>query len=190
MTALLSGFMIGASLFVLDTPKCNASLTQGSRQTVSSELTPREFHPNCRSDRAALIACDGLDTVRAVTGREYHYSLCGSWRNRELPDILSRYLTAHHLSSLFCLSAGHGVPLHTLMLITITKRKYLANDYSVVKELSPFSPHKGKRGEGFFALHPIVLGKPRFSPLLKKLFQFFFKPVHSSVNSLFGGIKP
>lgn len=62
----------------------------GSRQTVSSELTPQEFHLNCRSDRAALIACDGLDTVRTVTGREYHYSLCGSWRNRELPDILSR----------------------------------------------------------------------------------------------------
>jgi len=35
----------------------------GSRQTVSSELTPREFHPNCRSDRAALIACDGLITL-------------------------------------------------------------------------------------------------------------------------------
>lgn len=72
----------------------------GSRQTVSSELTPQEFHLNCRSDRAALIACDGLDTVRTVTGREYHYSLCGLWRNRELPDILSRQKLAHHLSSL------------------------------------------------------------------------------------------
>ena len=30
---------------------------------VSSELTPREFHPNCRSDRAALIACDGFFTL-------------------------------------------------------------------------------------------------------------------------------
>ena len=35
----------------------------GSRQTVSSELTPREFHPNCRSDRAALIACDVFFTL-------------------------------------------------------------------------------------------------------------------------------
>ena len=130
------------------------SYTQGNRQTVSSELTPQEFHLNYRSDRAALIACDGLSTVRAVTGREYHCSLCGLWRNREPPDILSRYLTAHHLSSLFCLSAGHGVPLHTLMLITITKRKYLANEYSVVKELSPFSPHKGKWGEGFLPYTP------------------------------------
>lgn len=65
----------------------------GSRQTVSSELTPREFHPNCRSDRAALIACGGLITTRTVTGREYHYSLCGLRRNRELPDILSRYFS-------------------------------------------------------------------------------------------------
>ena len=46
--------------------------------------------PNCRSDRAALIACGGLITARTVTGREYHYSLCGLRRNRELPDILSR----------------------------------------------------------------------------------------------------
>ena len=65
----------------------------GSRQTVSSELTPREFHPNCRSDRAALIACGGLITTRTVTGREYHYSLCGLRRNRELPDILSRHFS-------------------------------------------------------------------------------------------------
>ena len=49
-----------AFLFVLDTPKCKCAKAQGSRQTVSSELTPREFHPNCRSDRAALIACDGF----------------------------------------------------------------------------------------------------------------------------------
>mgnify|MGYP006983068925 CR=1 FL=1 len=125
----------------------------GSRQTVSSELTPQEFHLNCRSDRAALIACDGLVTVRAVTGREYHYSLCGLWRNREPPDILSRYLNAHHLSSLFCLSAGLGVPLHTLMLITITKRKCLANDYSIVKE-QPNLRHTKENWVRVFVLSP------------------------------------
>lgn len=38
--------MIMAFLFVLDTPKCKYAKAQGSRQTVSSELTPREFHPN------------------------------------------------------------------------------------------------------------------------------------------------
>ena len=35
----------------------------------------------------------------------------------------------------YCLSAGLGVLLHTLMLITATKRMYLVNGYSVVKEL-------------------------------------------------------
>ena len=43
---LVSGFMIMAFLFVLDTPKCKYEKAQGSRQTVSSALTPREFHPN------------------------------------------------------------------------------------------------------------------------------------------------
>ena len=82
--------MIGAFLFVPDTPKCGYVKRKGSHQTVSSELTPRESHPNCRSDRAALIACGELATARTVTGREYHCPLCGSWRNRGLPDILSR----------------------------------------------------------------------------------------------------
>ena len=40
----------------------------GSRQTVSSELTPREFHPNCRSDRAALIACNVVGADSAIVG--------------------------------------------------------------------------------------------------------------------------
>ena len=32
--------------------------------------------------------------------------------------------------------------------------------------------------------HPVARGEQRFSPLLKKLFYFFFEPVHSPVNSL------
>ena len=51
-----------------------------------------------------------------------------------------------------CLSAGHGVPLHTLMLITITKRKYLANGYSVVKEL-PHLRHTKENRQRFLSLH-------------------------------------
>ena len=39
--------------------------------------------------------------ARTMTGREYHYALCGLWRNRGLPDIWSQYRFAHHLSSLF-----------------------------------------------------------------------------------------
>ena len=52
-----------------------------------------------------------------------------------------------------CLSAGHGVPLHTLMLITITKRKYLANGYSVVKEL-PNLRHTKENWVRVFVLSP------------------------------------
>lgn len=48
-----------------------------------------------------------------------------------------------------CLSAGLGVLLRTLMLITITKRKYLANDYLVVKEQSCFRHTKENRVEDF-----------------------------------------
>lgn len=137
-----------ASQFVLDTPKMLLRLvTQGSRQMADSESAPRELHPNCRSDRAALIACGGLNTARTVTRREYHCPLCGLWRNRELPDILSRYfpLTTFHR---YCFLAGCGVPLHTLMLITITKRMYLANDYSVVKVRSCFCQTKEKQVKG------------------------------------------
>ena len=31
--------------------------------------------------------------------------------------------------------------------------------------------------------HPVARGELRFSPLLKKLFYFFFEPIHSPVNS-------
>ena len=142
---------------------------------VSSELTPRELHPNCRSDRAAPIACGGLVTARTVAGREYHCPLCVSWRNRELPDIFSRYFFA------YCLSAGHGVPLHTLMLITATKRMYLVNGYSVVKEPSRFR-YKRKLGKRFLPSHPVADGKVRFWTLSQKFFNFFLKPVQTLVN--------
>ena len=62
---------------------------------------------------------------------------------------------ARYFQSVFSacrLSAGHGVPLHTLMLITATKRMYLVNGYSVVKEPSRFR-HKGKQVKGLKPLH-------------------------------------
>ena len=58
------------------TPRnADACLRKGSHQTVSSELTPRESHPNCRSDRAALIACGGLATARTFP-KEKMRGLC------------------------------------------------------------------------------------------------------------------
>lgn len=66
--------------------------------------------------------------------------------------VMAKSGAARYFQSAFfayCLSAGHGVPLHTLMLITATKRMYLVNGYSVVKELREAckkAPHfsKGK----------------------------------------------
>jgi len=55
--------------------------------------------------------------------------------------VLAKSGAARYFQSVFSacrLSAGHGVPLHTLTLITATKRMYLVNGYSVVKEPSRF----------------------------------------------------
>ena len=135
----------------------------GSRQTVSSELTPREFHPS-----------DGLPEPPSLPATVLSRSdydgtgvpLFSLW-------VIAKSGAARYFESAFlalCLSAGRGVPLHTLMLITITKRKYLANGYSLVKERPPFSPHKGKQGKRFLSSHPVARGNIQFSPLLKKLF--------------------
>ena len=80
---------------------------------------------------------------------------------------------AHHLSIARCRLAGRGVPLHTLMLITITKRKYLANGYSLVKERPPFSPHKGKQGKSFFVLSPCSPWEYSIFPSTQKTFLIF-----------------
>lgn len=123
----------------------------GSRQMVSSELTPREFHPNCRSDRAALIACDvfsrsDCDWTGVPLFSLWVMAKSGAARYFESVKTGSPPFIAR------CHLAGHGVPLHTLMLITITKRKYLANEYSVVKEQSRFRHTKENRARVFCPL--------------------------------------
>ena len=141
----------------------------GSRQTVSSELTPREFHPS-----------DGLPEPPSLPATVLSRSDC-DWTGVSLSSLwvmaksgATRFFEsvrlAHHLSIARCLSAGLGVPLHTLMLITITKRKYLANGYSIVKELSRFRHTKENRVRVFLFSHPVARGNIQFSPLLKKLF--------------------
>ena len=90
---------------------------------------------------------------------------------------------ARYFQSVFSacrLSAGHGVPLHTLMLITATKRMYLVNGYSVFKELSRFLLVK-KNGAKVFALHPIVLESTRNIRCLQNIFQFFSKMPHTEI---------
>ena len=169
MTAFRLADMIGAFQFVLDTPKCYGKSPNGQQRTdatgVPPQLTVCQSRPHCLRR---------FYHARTVTGREYHYSLCGLWRNREPPDILSRYLNAHHLSSLFCLSAGLGVPLHTLMLITITKRKYLANGYSVVKDHSRFRHTKQNRWKEFNPSHLFAHLKAVSYRLKLKFFKKFF----------------
>ncbi len=136
----------------------------GSRQTVSSELTPREFHPNCRSDRAALIACGGLITARTVTGREYHYSLCGLWRNRELPDILSRQRQdspPFHRSLLLSRSwrtAAHAYAHHN------HKEEVFDEWVFGCQGTIPFSPHKGKQAKVFIPSPVSTLKGYKLSP--------------------------
>ena len=123
----------------------------GSRQTVSSELTPREFHPS-----------DGLPEPPSLPATVFSRSGC-DWTGVSLSSLwvmaksgAARYFEsirlAHHLSIARCRLAGRGVPLHTLMLIAITKRKYLANGYSVVKELSRFRHTKENRARVFCPL--------------------------------------
>ena len=141
----------------------------GSRQTVSSELTPREFHPS-----------DGLPEPPSLPATVLSRSDC-DWTGVPLFSlwVMAKSGAARYFESVKtgsppfiarCHLAGHGVPLHTLMLITITKRKYLANEYSVVKEQSRFRHTKENRVRGFLSSHPVARGNIQFSPLLKKLF--------------------
>lgn len=51
---------------------------------VSPQLTVCQSRPHCLRR---------FYHARTMTGREYHYSLCGLLRNRELPDILSRHFS-------------------------------------------------------------------------------------------------
>ena len=56
---------------------------------VLPQLTVCQSHSHClRHHRSG-----DLLGARTVTEREYHYALCGSQRNRELPGILSRWIS-------------------------------------------------------------------------------------------------
>ena len=140
-------------------------------------------HPRLReapSDRRRTDST-GISPIRCPTSLPATFSRSDcDWTGVSLSSLwvmaksgAARYFEsirlAHHLSIARCLSAGLGVPLHTLMLITITKRKYLANGYSLVKERPPFSPHKGKQGGGFRPLTLSPMGNYEF-PLIIKIF--------------------
>ncbi|PBE64870.1 hypothetical protein BGU27_04840 [Clostridioides difficile] len=89
--------------------------------------------------------------------------------------VMAESGAARYFESAFialCLSAGHGVPLHTLMLITITKRKYLANGYSVVKEQPRFR-HTKENWVRVFVLSPSSPWETSNFPSIQKTFLFF-----------------
>ena len=80
----------------------------GSRQTVSSLLTPRESHPAAPHSTAS---------------REYHCLPCGLSRKE---SGTARYFESVVVAR--CRSAGRGVPLHTLFYLRSARGKYLTSD--------------------------------------------------------------
>ena len=145
----------------------------GSRQTVSSELTPREFHPT-----------DGLPEPPSLPATVLSRSDC-DWTGVPLFSlwVMAKSGAARYFESVTngsppfiarCILAGLGVPLHTLMLITITKRKYLANGYSVVKDHSRFRHTKQNRWKEFNPSHLFAHLKAVSYRLKLKFFKKFF----------------
>ena len=161
--------MIEASQFVLDTPKCNVFIEhrEVAKRSAANwrhgSSTPTVVLTEPPSLPATFFSRSDCDWTGVSLSSLWVMAKSGAARYFESVRL------AHHLPIARCLSAGLGVPLHTLMLITITKRKYLANGYSVVKELSRFRHTKENRVR-VFSSHPVARGNIQFSPLLKKLF--------------------
>ena len=110
---------------------------------VSPQLTVCQSRPHCLRRIGYRSDCDWTGVplfslwVMAKSGAARYFESVKTGS----PPFIAR-----------CHLAGHGVPLHTLMLITITKRKYLANEYSVVKEQSRFRHTKENRARVFCPL--------------------------------------
>lgn len=168
--------MIESIFYLSPTPrKCWYVTTQGKspngqQRTDATGVTPQlsvwQSRPHCLRWIGYHSDCDWTGV-----------SLSSLW-------VLAKSGAVRYFQSVFfayCLSAGHGVPLHTLMLITVTKRMYLVNGYSVVKELSRFR-HKRKLGKRFLPSHPVADGKVWFWTLSQKFFNFFLKPVQTLIN--------
>lgn len=141
----------------------------GSRQMVSSELTPREFHPNCRSDRAALIACDvfsrsGCDWTGVSLSSLWVMAKSGAARYFESVKIGSPPFNRSLPLGRSWRTAAHAYAHHN------HKEKVFGEWVFICQGAIPFSPHKGKQGKSFLSSHPVARGNIQFSPLLKKLF--------------------
>ena len=146
----------------------------GSRQTVSSLLTPRESHPAAPHSTAS---------------REYHCLPCGLSRKE---SGTARYFKSVVVAR--CRLAGRGAPLHTLFYLRSARGKYLTNDvqfskYSslliatLIQQLvrSFLTPSLNSRWEGlFFPSVPL-----QFTNCL----HFSFQSFQSASNCFFGCAK-
>ena len=141
----------------------------GSRQMVSSELTPREFHPNCRSDRAALIPAtvfsrSGCDWTGVSLSSLWVMAKSGAARYFESVKIGSPPFNRSLPLGRSWRTAAHAYAHHN------HKEKVFGEWVFICQGAIPFSPHKGKQGKSFLSSHPVARGNIQFSPLLKKLF--------------------
>ena len=142
----------------------------GSRQTVSSELTPREFHPS-----------DGLPEPPSLPATVLSRSDC-DWTG---VPLFSLWVMAKSEAIRYFQSVMNEItPFHRSLLLNRSWRT-AAHAYAHHNHKEkvfgewvftcqgtppPFSPHKGKQGKRFLSSHPVARGNIRFSPLLKKLF--------------------
>ena len=164
MTAFRLADMIEAFQFVLDTPKCYGKSPNGQQRTDTTGVPPQlsfwQSRPHCLRR---------FYHARTVTGREYHYPLCGLWRNRELPNILSRYWMAHHLSSLTVIWQVLAYRC-TRLCSSQSQRESIWRMGIRFSKSNPVFATQRKTGWEFLSSHPVARGNIRFSPLLKKLF--------------------
>ena len=144
----------------------------GSRQTVSSELTPREFHPNCRSDRAALIACDGFsrsdcDWTGVSLSSLWVMAKSGAARYFESVKIGSPPFNRSLPLGRSWRTATHAYAHHN------HKEKVFGEWVFDCQGAIPFSPHKGKQGKRFFVLSPCSPWEYSIFPSTQKTFLIF-----------------
>ena len=133
----------------------------GSRQTVSSELTPREFHPS-----------DGLPEPPSLPATVLSRSDC-DWTGVSLSSL---WVMAKSGAARYFESVKIGSPPFNRSLPVGRSWRTAAHAYAHHNHKEevfgewifgcqgslPFSPHKGKQGKRFLSSHPVARGKVLF----------------------------
>ena len=145
----------------------------GSRQTVSSELTPREFHPS-----------DGLPEPPSLPATVLSRSDC-DWTGVSLSSlwVMAKSGAARYFESVKIGSPpfNRSLPLGRSWRTAAHAYAHRNHKEKVFGEwvfgcqgAIPFSPHKGKQGKRFLSSHPVARGKVLFWTLSQKFFDFLF----------------